>query len=586
MGRCANTSTTDRQEALGPARILLCLIAGLTPIAFAAPLPEPYIAPKEILVQAGTAVLLIACLFSMRPGSVTLTPVWIPALALAGLGLASAAWSSNPEVSLDSAFRMVSYPLLFGLALELLRKQDARSALASVLVFAGVIEAVYVLAQYFAGDPLFATEDLKGKWQTFGTLGNPNWTGEFLAVAALVGLGRMADLTERNPDERWRFVTRFVAFALILAALAATIARGAWIAFVAGTAAFLFVRRREIAASLRPRSLITISVACISAVALVVIPLISRKETAGYLLNTASIRGRVWIWSVTGSMIYDAPLLGHGLGTFGLQFPHYQADAYAETWSVPFTNNASFASLAHNDYLQIWSELGLPGLAAVAGFVILTLSRGRKLRGDPVSLGCWAALVSILVSAAFGFPTHLPTSLMLLAVLTAVVEASVNKRRIGLPKGLPMRSLVLIPVLIAGLISGGNAYSRLSTETALRRAESATRNSELQAAESSIRDAIRHTPTSNRAYKLLGMLAQERGNGQLSVAAYDRALVYGFDVDVFLMKASSLEKLGRRLEAAETLRELIRLRPDLASPRSKLALLEGGPEISRGGKEE
>ena len=162
----------------------LCLLVALTPLVFAARLFEPYIAPKEVLVQVGTATAALLWLLTARENSWTLalTPTWIPLFVLALTGAASLLWSSNPSSSFEEGKYLVTYILLFAIALCAMRQAESRTTLAIALVLAGGIEAVYVLLQYSFGDPIFLAGQLPGKWQTFGTLGNPNWTGEFLAV--------------------------------------------------------------------------------------------------------------------------------------------------------------------------------------------------------------------------------------------------------------------------------------------------------------------------------------------------------------------------------------------------------------------
>jgi hypothetical protein len=47
----------------------LCLLVALTPLAFAARLFEPYIAAKEILIQAGTATAALIWFLTARANS-------------------------------------------------------------------------------------------------------------------------------------------------------------------------------------------------------------------------------------------------------------------------------------------------------------------------------------------------------------------------------------------------------------------------------------------------------------------------------------------------------------------------------------
>lgn len=301
----------------------LCLLVALTPLAFAAPLFEPYIATKEVLIQAGAATAALLWLITARANSWTLafTPAFVPLLVLLLMGAGSLLWSSSPSASLEEGQRLLTYVLLFAVALHAMRRAEAPTMLATALVLAGAIEAVYVLLQYGFGDPIFLTGQLPGKWRTFGTLGNPNWTGEFLAVAALVCLGRLIDRREAPATQAARSWSRhlpLVALILMLLALAATLARGAWLAVIIGAAAFLIARRRHSNARMGLKSsILPLAITGAAGVVLILLPLLSNQAAIKHLVNIKSARGRIWMWAGTWTMIRDAPWSGHGLGTFG-----------------------------------------------------------------------------------------------------------------------------------------------------------------------------------------------------------------------------------------------------------------------------
>lgn len=563
----------------------LCLIVALTPLVFAARLFEPYIAAKEIFVQAGTATIALLWLFTARVKSwgFPLTPVWIPLLALAVIGGASMLWSSNAAISFEKGRYLATYILLFAITLSVMRQAEARTALATAIMLAGAIEAVYVLLQYSFGDPFFATADLAGKWQTFGTFGNPNWTGEFLAVAALVSFGHFVHLRAKTqPTAATRLPASYLTLAaliLILLALAATLARGAWLAFIIGSIAFVMIHRFG-DVPLRLRTLILpLAFTGVAAVVVIVVPLVTNREAIDHLLNLKSMSGRILMWRVTGTMIMDAPLTGHGLGTFGLHFPNYQADALSQPWAEPFIANASFTSYAHNDYLQLWAELGLFGLLAFGALIWIVLKRGRALAGDPVALGCWAAVISLLINSAVAFPLHLPTTLILFVVLVAAVEGTVpEKSRDQANLVVPKRLAIVFVTLVLCFSAYWFSYNRFVADAALWRAQAALGSERLGEAEADIRTAIRHAPTRLEGQVMLGRLLVERGEYAQALSALNKAPTLGFDTLVFDLKATAYEASGQRIEAIATLNEIVRLRPDLQWPRTRLALLSTPPD--------
>ncbi|MBI4469361.1 MAG: tetratricopeptide repeat protein, partial [Acidobacteria bacterium] len=283
--------------------------------------------------------------------------------------------------------------------------------------------------------------------------------------------------------------------------------------------------------------------------------------------------------------IKDAPWGGHGLGTFGLQFPLYQGKAFSQVWALSFIPNASFTSYAHNDYLQLWAEVGLVGLIAFGALVWILLKRGRALADDPVALGCWAVLISLLVNAAVAFPLQLPTTLMLFAVLLGAVEgAACNKTIVLSLSAAPVRISIWILAVIICLTAYRSSYHRLAADAALWRASAALEGHHWGEAEKAIRTAIDHAPTRLDGYCMLGRLQVEQGEYDRALTTLDQAMRLGFDTEVFDWKATALERSGRRAAAVATLNELAWLRPDLNWPRQRLSALNREDENHEGDK--
>lgn len=551
----------------------ICLLVALVPLVFAVSLFEPYIAAKEILIQIGTASVALLWMIFARTNrwSVPQTSTWIPLLLLVLVGAMSLLWSANSSLSFGEVQRLATYLLLFAIALSAMRRAEARAALATALVLAGAIESVYVLLQLGFGDPIFNTAPLPGKWRTFGTFGNPNWTGEFLCVTALVTLGRLVDLRKNNSSHgNWTVA----ALILMVLALTATIARGAWLAFIIGTLAFTLARRLGnqrlgLKAAIAPFVIVVVSV-----VVLILLPLLIRGDALNHFSNFKSIRGRVWMSAVTWTMIRDAPLGGHGLGTFGMEFPRYQAQAFSQASSSPFVANASFTSYAHNDYLQLWAELGIVGLLAFIALIWIVFKRGRYLRNDAVALGCWSAVISLLVNALVAFPMRLPASLMLFVVLVAVVEAAAAKKTVNLfNRAARARVLTALVVIVLCFSAYRLGYQMFRTETALRHAESALAEKDWARAEMAINTAMQHAPARSDSHAMRGRFHFARGEYTQAVIAFERAQKLGYDSEMFDLKATALEASGQTKAAITTLNELVWLRPDLNWPRERLAAL-------------
>jgi O-antigen ligase len=106
--------------------------------------------------------------------------------------------------------------------------------------------------------------------------------------------------------------------------------------------------------------------------------------SSGAKSQDASLGRRASYIVVGSAMIAENPLLGTGPGTFPL---HYATTGYAKVFSVSGKTDDLYRR-AHNTYLEIFSELGIPAGLMFVGMLALglyNLIRARHtwlLRGD------------------------------------------------------------------------------------------------------------------------------------------------------------------------------------------------------------
>jgi O-antigen ligase len=125
--------------------------------------------------------------------------------------------------------------------------------------------------------------------------------------------------------------------------------------------------------------------------------------------------GRIHFWETTLKMIRDYPILGVGLNAFGTAYPQY------DTWNGNFR-----VENAHNDYLQILAEAGIPGLIAAASFIFLLFKNGLatigetadRLRRD-IAVGSLAGCFGVLIHSFFDFPLRTTSNAFFFLLLAA-----------------------------------------------------------------------------------------------------------------------------------------------------------------------
>lgn len=131
--------------------------------------------------------------------------------------------------------------------------------------------------------------------------------------------------------------------------------------------------------------------------------------------------GRSHFWSVTLAIIKAHPLLGTGLGAFGVIYTGFDS-----------RNGLFRLEQAHNDYLQVLSDAGIFGALVAISFVVLLFIKGFKRidtlddfrRGVTIAAlgGCFA----VLVHSFFDFTLHTTSNALLFLVLAAI--ATIDNR--------------------------------------------------------------------------------------------------------------------------------------------------------------
>jgi O-antigen ligase len=144
------------------------------------------------------------------------------------------------------------------------------------------------------------------------------------------------------------------------------------------------------------------------------------------------------IWEGTWTMIRHNPLLGVGLGAFETAYPLYARESGVE----------GVTAEAHNDYLQILADAGIPGAVLALWFMVMlfrAIDRGVRL-ADPlisaIALGGGAGLFGLLVHSLFDFNLHLPSHAMVFLLLSTVISylGSYIGATVDEPSPLPFQS--------------------------------------------------------------------------------------------------------------------------------------------------
>jgi O-antigen ligase len=145
-------------------------------------------------------------------------------------------------------------------------------------------------------------------------------------------------------------------------------------------------------------------------------PLVGRFTGLGEEWEREATRIQVWRDSAPAALDYW--LTGSGLSSFRYVGARYRS-----------FGGRIFYSWAHNDYLQLAIELGLPGLLLLAWLGVAVVRAARRVRSDlepdgslkALHAGFTCAVAAMALHSLTDFSLHLPANLALFAVLLGAV---------------------------------------------------------------------------------------------------------------------------------------------------------------------
>ena len=346
-----------------------------------------------------------------------LSPLYVPAALFAALAGAQLLLhrTAYAYMTRSGCLNYLAYAMLLVVAVQILRSEEDVKRLAGFLAASGFLIAVFAVIQNLTSKAeIYWMVPVRGGF-IFGPYVNHNhYAGimEMLAPFPLV-LSLMEDLT---PPKRvlLAFAGVFMAGTIFL-----SLSRGGMTAFafeVVFLAALLWWKnasRRSAAFLAGFCLLILVFLLWLGGKSLV-------QRFVSFKTDEASYHARLQIARDSIPMVKARPLMGWGLGTFPTVYPKYRS-FYADV----------FINAAHNDYVQVLSEMGGLGFAAVLAFLAVVYRRGlRKLRGpgfdlpQAATLAALLGVTGILVHSFVDFNLQIPANAAMFYVLAAMAAAS------------------------------------------------------------------------------------------------------------------------------------------------------------------
>lgn len=323
--------------------------------------------------------------------------------------------SYDPFWTQVSALHFLALGLFFSLALVLLDSARRLLRFAMVLMVFGFGFAFFSIIQ-----SVLSPDRIYGIYEAlspFGSFVNRHNFAAAMVMLVSVPMGRLFGGSV-EPDKRLLYLT---AIALMGASILLSGSRGGLVAFVAMAIFLVFLTARG---SGRKKLVLRAAMVILLFVAVVFGAIFVGGDTSLTRIAETSVSkdvttGRFDIWAVTLKMIAADLPFGAGLGAYGVAYTRFDEGSGLER-----------VEQAHNDYLQVASDAGIPGVIIGLAFLYFIFIAGRRavaaenLLRRGVGIGSLAGVFAMLVHSLFDFVLHTTGVSVVFVSLLALLVAS------------------------------------------------------------------------------------------------------------------------------------------------------------------
>jgi len=392
---------------------------------------------SRIPYHAYTIKPAMICLFVMLAGCVWIlkglktgqldvayrNSVFLPALCLLGAQVLALTQCTNIYAGLLAVGGEAVLFAMFVIAASTSPRRGIRH-LAWMMTLSGLLTSLYALYQVLARDPIYG-EHIHDPFATFG---NSNFAANFLVVAI-----PMTALAWWHTKNRWLRILCTAAILLEIYFLVRTKSRGGWIAVSTGcmVAFFSMMRHTGFRNFLRTRRfLYSAAFLVLAGISLLLTTTtattrhsIFDEAVSTFDLDHPTIRFRILAWKSSLKLAWESFPLGVGPGNFSVVYP-----TVASPQEHEILGSDTSTAHAHNDYLQVFAETGLPGILAMLWLIAALLSflwkhAAPNEKCDHAHHAVLAAVVGFCMHAVFSFPFHLPFGGLIFLLLAGTATA-------------------------------------------------------------------------------------------------------------------------------------------------------------------
>jgi tetratricopeptide (TPR) repeat protein/O-antigen ligase len=558
---------------------------------------------KDVILGLGVALGISAWLLAgLHRGRLTWarSPVTTGVLAFTLWAGISVLYSRYWFVSISEFGRLAAHVGLFWLALASLRRMVQVRRVVAAACAAAVPIVIYAFMQAAGADPIDWATTSTGR--VFSFLANPTYLGSYLALLIPVAIAvgwPLPDSGRATAAARWVISGLFLLIAALMAValyLSFTLGAVAGLAIGSLLALVLAIIRRGIPAVRRAApALIAASagLALVLVVAYRLMPATQQKRVQQVIhFQDPYGKERQLHWRVAIDLFRQRPLTGSGYGTFRI----YSLEKLSPEWYLEAPGRRKgmlVPGYAHNEYLQMLTDNGIVGGAALAALLVLfywvavrVLLREQDRAWWRLGLGITVGMTAFVVQNFFavtfrqtGAVTFFWLWLGVMAVAGARLPAAgegvqePRLREIELPRASWGGLAAAAAILAAGLavLSWVTIRPMLASLYVREAQGAAVRGYYRESADLSER-AIELCPYSAIAYYTAAYAWGQLGDLEKSASASQQALrLLPGNASFYYNLGVSYKKMGKLDEAITSFRKAVELMPTSAQHHAALA---------------
>ena len=387
-------------------------------------------------LEVGVAILLVYWairVFALQTDQIFVSPFFLPLTAFLLVVLAQLAFrtTASPYHTRVELQLLISYLILIHLMSQAYLQSRHWHGLVWFLMGLGFFVSMFgILQQLTFNGKLYWFREMRYGGAAFGPYVNRN---HFAGFAELVIPIALVPLVLGKVRRERLFLVVLFALAPIVALVLST-SRGGIVSFtveIALLSVLLLLRSIRSKYVLLGGMVVTVALFAVSWIGVQqVLERLSRTSaqevTSG---KRAAMRQDTW------RIFQDHPVLGTGLGTLQLVFPHYDS-AY----------DGKVVDHSHNDYLEAMAETGILGTLCCAGFLAILLVESFKGLGrlgtslnSALNLSGLVGCCGLLVHSLFDFNLHIPANALLFFVSGCLATARFHPDSEGILRDVPHR---------------------------------------------------------------------------------------------------------------------------------------------------